>query len=82
MDRTDSKSDTPLAHQCSADVPALRTMRRRHGAETPIGHRCSNLLEQLENYAGSQDRDQRAQLRQNIAWQIAGLAELTAGNPG
>jgi hypothetical protein len=28
-------------------VPMLLAMRSRHGADTPIGHRCSNVIEML-----------------------------------
>jgi hypothetical protein len=28
----------------------LIAMRKRHGADSPVGHRCSNLIEQLQNY--------------------------------
>jgi len=47
--RTCGKIDTPLTQVCSADVPAgLIQMRRTHGYDTPIGHRCSNILEMLD----------------------------------
>ena len=27
----------------------LHALRREHGAETPVGHRCSNLIEMIDN---------------------------------
>lgn len=41
---------------------SLLKMRKQHGPDSKIGHRCSNLLEQLENRAKSTDQDQRQQL--------------------
>jgi hypothetical protein len=31
---------------------ALIATRAKHGANTPIGHRCSNIVEMLENGVG------------------------------
>src|SRR5438105_1653357 len=44
------------------------------GAESEIGHRCSNLIEQLEHYRTAVG-DQRANLAKGIQYQ---MAELTA----
>ena len=56
----------------------LSTLRTRHGADSPVGHRCSNLIEQLKNYETETDPEAREQLKKNIAKSIAGLAKLTA----
>lgn len=46
---TCQKIDTPLTQDGSRDVPTgLVQLRRRHGYDTPIGHRCSNILEMLD----------------------------------
>ncbi len=54
----------------------LIDLRAKHGAETAIGHACSNLLEMTENYAKAEGRDQREQLRINIERQKAHLNSL------
>lgn len=46
---TISESDTPLTQPCSLDVHAgLIALRVKHGSDTPIGHRCSNIAELLK----------------------------------
>jgi hypothetical protein len=44
------------------------------GADTPIGHRCSNLIELLENYAKADGEEQRAHIEAGIRKQMAELA--------
>lgn len=44
------------------------------GADTPIGHRCSNLIELLENYSKAEGEEQRSHIEANIRKQMAGLA--------
>jgi hypothetical protein len=51
--RTDQKIDTPLTQTCSRDVLArtrrdLIVMRAKHGATSPIGCRCSNIVELIQ----------------------------------
>lgn len=53
MDRTDSKIDTSVTQPRSVfDLKTTRrgliALRNAHGADTPIGHRCSNLVELLQ----------------------------------
>jgi hypothetical protein len=64
------------------DLPAIRKSllksRDQHGANTPAGRRCSNILEQLENLAKTTDRDQRANLERDIQTQMAELASLSS----
>jgi hypothetical protein len=47
---TDRKIDTPLAQSCSRDVLRrdLIVMREAHGANSAVGHRCSNLVELIQ----------------------------------
>jgi hypothetical protein len=54
----------------------LMTLRNKHGADTAIGHRCSNLIEQLQNLEGATG-DHRAGLQKLMARSIKELAELT-----
>lgn len=91
MDRTDSKISTPETHAGSPDVPAalaamnadLTAMRTRYGADSPIGHCCSNLLEQiaiLPTYVQPEWATHEWQtLPYLVKQQIAGLARLTGG---
>lgn len=58
----------------------LLALRALHGAETPIGQRCSNLLEQTENYLKETDEDARKNLAVAIERQMAGLSKLCRGN--
>jgi hypothetical protein len=55
----------------------LMTLRNKHGAETAIGHRCSNLLEQLQNLEGATGDEHRRVLQKLIGRSLAELAELT-----
>lgn len=55
----------------------LEALRRQHGADSPIGNRCSNLVAQLSNL-GLTTGDHRKDLEKKIAEQVAGLAKLTA----
>lgn len=55
----------------------LIAMRVKYGADSPIGNRCSNLVEMLQNYEGASG-DQRRALAKNIQKQMAELAKLTA----
>jgi hypothetical protein len=43
------------------------------GADTEIGHRCSNLIELLENYAKAENEDQREKLGALIRQSMAEL---------
>ncbi len=61
--------------QTKSDIRALRTA---HGADTPIGHACSNIDEMLENLAKATDPEVKAHLAGNIQKQNARLAELLA----
>lgn len=47
--------------------------RTAAGADTPIGHRCSNLIEQLDNYRTAEG-EQRANLAKSIQRTVAELA--------
>lgn len=51
------------------------------GADTEIGHRCSNLIEQLENYGmlGSGNPAGQAALTELIEKSMSELSELTKG---
>jgi len=53
----------------------LIATRAKHGADTAIGHRCSNLLGMLDNMKTATG-DQRAGLAKNIADQMADLERL------
>jgi hypothetical protein len=53
MDGTNAKSDTPLTQAGSGSVldqtrRNLIALRVKHGAETPVGRRCSNLIELIQ----------------------------------
>lgn len=49
-------------------------------ADTPIGHRCSNLVEQIENYYFSTDQQQRESLMYSIAKSLLEIRDLRLGN--
>lgn len=51
--RTGSASDTPATHGSSRTVLEqtrrdLIVMREAYGADSPVGHRCSNIVELLQ----------------------------------
>lgn len=45
---------------------ALRKLRDAHGADTVIGHLCSDIMEASENHEKSGDEDQRRHLSASI----------------
>lgn len=54
----------------------LIAMRVKHGAETPVGHRISNLIEQCENLRTAEG-EQRANLIRSIDKSVAEIKALT-----
>lgn len=54
----------------------LIDLRRQHGAESPIGWRCTNLLEGLERYSKETDLVARQNIAAGIARQNGDLARL------
>lgn len=54
----------------------LKKLAMAHGAETPVGHACHNLLEMTENYAKSEGVLQRVHLMSNIQREKMRLNEL------
>ena len=54
----------------------LIALRDKHGADTPAGHRCSNIIEQLQNMRDAEG-DQRKNLVKSLGEQMAELAALT-----
>jgi len=56
----------------------LIALRSKLGADTPAGHRCSNLVEQLQEYKRSSDETQRGHLIRGIKAQMTELTELAA----
>jgi hypothetical protein len=55
----------------------LIALRVKLGADTPAGHRCSNLVEQLEHYRTAEG-EQKAHLSKNIVQQMRELTDLSA----
>ncbi len=53
----------------------LIALRVKHGADTPIGHRCSNLIEQLKNLQDATG-DQRANLLKAISRSLSEIGVL------
>lgn len=53
----------------------LIAKREAVGADTPIGHRCSNLIEQLQNYQAAEG-EQKANLAKSIQQSMAELTRL------
>lgn len=54
----------------------LKKLAMAHGAETPIGRACHNLLEMTENFQKSTDADQQIQLKANIERETGRLNDL------
>lgn len=81
---TSGSIDTELTRGRSGfDLESTRrdliAMRVKHGAYTPIGMRCSNLVELLQARDAS-DGERRAILGKNIGDQMADLRRLTSVN--
>lgn len=80
--------DTPLTQPSSRSVhmindfdgPKIRkhleAMRRQHGADSPIGNRCSNLVAQLAFLPDTKGA-LRKDLEKHIAKSVEDLARLT-----
>jgi len=56
---------------------SLIALRVKLGANTPAGHRCSNLVEQLQHYETAEG-EQRENLTKSIQHQMADLTALAA----
>lgn len=54
----------------------LIAMRTKHGADTPIGHRCSNIIGQVEQVMRTIDPFWRRKMAHGIRKQITELANL------
>jgi hypothetical protein len=54
----------------------LKKLAMAHGADTPVGRICHNLLEQTENFSKATDGDVRQYLARNIEWQKTHLDKL------
>jgi len=79
---TGTPADTPLTHGRSGfeledTRRKLIALRVKLGAETPAGYRCSNLVEQLQNYEKAEG-EQRANLAKGIQKQMAELTDLAS----
>ena len=59
-----------------AIAKSLRAMRSKHGADSAIGHRCSNLIEQLKHYP-TLPMENRTIMEKSIAKSVEELAKLT-----
>ena len=57
----------------------LKKLAMAHGADTPIGRACHNLLEMTENWTKTTVFDQRVQLKANINRELARLEDLKKG---
>lgn len=64
----------------SFDIESTRrdliTMRNKHGADTPVGHRISNLIEQCENLRTATG-DQRTHLIASIEQSMTEIRAMT-----
>lgn len=80
---TSSPANTGLAQPSSRDVLEqtrrdLIAIREAHGADSPIGHRCSNVVELIQELEGATG-EQREAVMANIEKQAADLQRLRAG---
>jgi hypothetical protein len=53
----------------------LIALRDKHGADSPAGHRCSNIIEQLQNMRDAEG-EQRGHLVRAMQQQMTELASL------
>ena len=84
MSGTNGAIDTPVTQACSPAVHddirrRLIALRNKHGADSPAGHRCSNIIEQLQNMRDAEG-DQRGHLVRALERQMQELANLTASH--
>ncbi len=75
-----SETDTPLTQPRSGfDLEDTRrqliALRVKHGANSPIGHRCSNIVELIQS-ADSATGDTHMHCIRNIQKQMAGIQRL------
>jgi len=54
----------------------LIALRVKHGAGSAIGHRCSNIVELIQNLDGATSAQTTDELRRNIIKQMAELERL------
>lgn len=77
---TSGSIDTQLTQDRSRSVLEqtrcdLIALRNAHGADSPIGYRCSNLVELIQNLQGATG-ERRDGIMANIEKQAADLARL------
>ena len=82
---TGTSIGSELTQDCSPNVLSMEAIRRdligireAHGADTPIGHECSNLVEMVENFERETDPEVRARIAAGIQKKNARLAQLLA----
>lgn len=59
-------------------IEGLHALRRRHGASSLVGYRCSNLIQMIPHYQAETDAERRAHLAKNIQIQMTDIARLLA----
>jgi len=67
---------TEVPNHYKATRAQLVALRSEAGADTPLGHRYSNLIEAIENFDAASDR--RIHLARLIDIQLADIRRLTA----
>ena len=80
---TCTEIDTPLTQPRSGfDLRetrrALIAKRVKAGAKTPLGHRYSNLIEQLQSLSAETDPQARRNLRRLISASVSDIRRLTS----
>ena len=76
----EEKTAVPNLAEALPDFAQIRldllAQRRKVGADTPIGHRCSNIAEQIENYLKCEPGTNRLKLRNLIGQQMRDIRRL------
>ncbi len=68
---------TPDIETTRRDLTALRV---KFGSDTPLGHRRSNLIEQIQNYRNETNKDARTHLAGNVGRTVTDIRQLLAGH--
>lgn len=72
----DEKTIVPNRDDHETARRELVKLRTKHGAESPIGHACSNLIQLLDAHGREADRGARRRQEDAIARQGVALAVL------
>lgn len=72
------RKPAPKAPKQMTEVQKLRSLASKHGADSPIGHRCSNLAAMIPHYENATDAERRLALAASMSRTMSEIERLTS----